>query len=258
MLVALACATLAAPAHAQGTPPAPPARAPSDTDSLAHAPPALGINGLLLRPQHLRYEMVTAVHDTAHVVGTRDVDLRSGSYGAFPAWIVSDVRGGRVPGADSVYFSTVDFRPLHWSSVLGDARLALEFTPDSIYGGTSGPTGNQNIALGNRGDLLANGTMVNLALELLPLTVGWQDSVSVLLVDLGTARIVPAVLTVDGEEDIAGPGGGRVHCRVVTLQAGTISARYWVSTVNPTVVRMRQELPDRPGEVFEQRLLSRN
>jgi len=108
-----------------------------------------------------------------------------------------------VPSTDSLYLSYVDLRPLHWTSVLGArSRMAIEFTADSAYGGTSGPSGNQNIVLAHGRDLLAGAAMTEVVLQLVPHRVGRVDSVSVLAVDLGSARIVPGALSVDGEQDL--------------------------------------------------------
>ena len=127
-----------------------------------------------------------------------------------------------------------DFRSLHWSSLLGLARMTVDFTDDSIVGATSGPPGRQTIRLANRGDLLVGAPMTEFALQGMQLAVGRQDSVTVLLIDLGQTRNrAPAVIAVDGEEDVVTPQG-RVHCWVVTLRAGDAASRLWVSQ-RPTV-----------------------
>ncbi len=248
--VAAAALLAAAPrSRAQDT-----ARARADTDTVP--PRTLPVNGQLLRAQHLRYRMSVVSPDSAHLVGFRDVDLRQTTYGAFPAWLVVETRGGSVPTADSLYLSYVDLRPLHWSAVIGRARLALEFTPDSVYGGTSGPSGSQTVQLAHGADLLAGDAMTEFVLELMPHGVGRVDSVSVLAVDLGMNRIEPAALSVDGEQDVDTPLG-RIHCWVITLSTAAASKRFWVSEADPVVVRTRQDLPGRPGAAFEQMLVSR-
>ncbi len=251
----LAAAFLLAPraGAAQDTGAVPAARPPADT----LRPRALPVNGVLLRPQHLRYRMSMAWPDSSHVVGTRTLDVTQSSYGAFPAWLLVQRRDGSVPATDTLYLSYVDLRPLHWTSVIGPSRLALEFTADSIYGATSGPSGNQNIALPRAGDLLASAPMAELVLQLMPHGVGRTDSVSVLEIDLGSYRIVPGALTVDGEQDVDTPLG-RMHCWVISLSAADRSARYWVSESNPVVVQIRQDAPGLPGAVFEQRLVGAN
>lgn len=221
------------------------------------APPrALPVNGLLLSPQHLSYRMIVQFPDSEHVIGTREVDLQRSTYSGFPAWLAVETRWGSVVTVDSLYMAYVNLRPLHWGSTIGSARMALEFTPDSIYGATSGPTGSQNIVLGHGFDLLAGSAMSEIVLQLVPHTVGRTDSVSVLEVDLGSARVLPGALSVVGEQDID-TADGLVHCWVVSLSVGDSAVRYWVSESDPVVVRTRQDLPGQPGVAFEQRLISR-
>ncbi len=231
---------------------APPAAA--DTDSTAR--PSLPVNGLLLRAQHVRYEMTVVSPDSTHVVGMRDVDAQLSTYGAFPAWRIVETRSGAVASVDTLYASYTDLRPLHWSSTQGLSRLALEFTPDSIYGGTSGPSGDHTIMMANRGDLLAGAPMTELALQQIPLSVGRVDSVSVLVIDLGSSRILPATLSVDGEQDVT-TGMGRAHCWVVTLNTALGVRRMWVAESDPVVVQTRQDIPGMPNSVLVERLVSR-
>lgn len=247
-----AVAAAGRPAAAQDTTRATPP-VPADTDSLP--PRALPVNGLLLRPQHLSYEMRVISPDSTQVIGTRNLDIEHSTYAAFPAWLIAETRMGSVPSTDTLYLSYVDLRPLHWTSVLGDqSRMAIEFTADSLYGGTSGPSGNQNIVLAHGRDLLAGASMTEVVLQLMPHSVGRVDSVSVLEVDLGASRIVPGVISVDGEQDIDTPLG-REHCWVVSLTTPDGAVRYWVSESDPVVVQTRQELPNQPGVVFEQTLV---
>lgn len=86
--------------------------------------------------------------------------------------------------------------------------------------------------------------------------MGREDSVSVLLVDLGRSEIVPAVIAVEGEEDVV-TGLGRVHCWVVTLRARAAASRLWVSQSAPVVVRTQQALPGRPGTILQLELTQR-
>jgi hypothetical protein len=232
------------------------AQPPVPADSTPALPRTLPVNGLLLRAQHLRYEMNVVSADSTHVVGFRDVDLRQSTYGAFPAWLLVETRGGPVPTVDSLYLSYVDLRPLHWSAQIGRAHMALEFTADSVYGATTSPAGNQNIVRGHGHDLLAGDGMTAAVLQLMPHAVGRVDSVSVLTVDLGSAQILPGALSVDGEQDIDTPAGRR-HCWVMSLSTPAGTVRYWVSEANPVVVQSRQVLPGRPGVDFLQTLISR-
>jgi hypothetical protein len=248
--LALAIALLAGhPARAQNPPPPPP-----PPDSAAR--PSFTLNGLLLQPQRLRYDLAVVTADSTHMVGQRDVELRQTSLDAIPAWMVVETRTGTVPSSDTIYLSNLGLQPLRWTSALGLARLSIDFTPDSILGATSGPPGRHPIALPNRPDLLVGAPMMELALQILPLSLGRQDSVAMLFVDLGRSEIVPATITVDGEEELA-TAQGKVRCWTITLRAGDLSSRLWVSQANPVVVRTRQSLPGRPGVTLQQELTQR-
>jgi hypothetical protein len=252
---ALALALLVAPRRAAAQDSTVHRTTPAAADTVP--PRTLPVNGVLLRPQRLQYRMSMVWPDSTHVVGTRTVDVTQSSYGAFPAWLLVQTRDGSVPSIDTLYLSYVDLRPLHWTSVIGPSRLALEFTPDSIYGATSGPTGNQNISLARPSDLLVGASMTELVLQLMPHAVGRVDSVSVLEIDLATHRIEPAALTVEGEQDVDTPMG-RIHCWVVSLSTTARTARYWVAESDPVVVQIRQDAPGLPGVVFEERLSAAN
>jgi hypothetical protein len=236
-------------AQAQNPPPPPPS--PDTTPR-----PLFALNGLLLHPQRLRYDLTVVTADGGHVIGQRDVELRQTSLDAIPSWMVVETRTGTVPSNDTIYLSNLGLQPLRWTSVLGLARLSIDFTADSILGATSGPPGRHAIALPNRADLLVGAPMTELALQILPLSVGRQDSVAMLVVDLGRSEILPATISIDGEEDLV-TVLGRVHCWTVTLMAGDLSTRLWVSTENPVVVRTRQSLPGRPGATLQQELTQR-
>jgi hypothetical protein len=252
-LLALGLAVAPPRAQAQDTS-ATGAVVPADT-----APPrTLPVNGLLLRPQHLSYDMQVLFPDSTHDVGMRYVDVEHATYTFFPAWVIADTRTGSVAAVDSLYLSYVDLRPLHWTSILGDrSRMAIEFTPDSLYGGTSGPSGNQTIAMAHGRDLLAGSAMTEVVLQLMPHGVGEIDSVTVIEVDLGASRIVPGAVSVDGEQDLD-TAVGRVHCWVISLTTPDGTVRYWLSESDPVVVRTRQELPHDPGVIFQQTLVERH
>jgi hypothetical protein len=255
LLVGVAVAFAPHAARAQDTTRSGP---PARSDAEAAPPRTLPVNGLLLRPQHLTYEMRVVLPDSTQVLGTRDVTVEHATYAAFPAWLIAESRAGSVPSADSLYMSYVDLRPLHWTSILGGrSRMALEFTADSLYGGTSGPSGDQNIVLAHGRDVLAGVAMTEVVLQLMPHRVGRVDSVTVLEIDLGSSRIVPGALSVDGEQDLDTPLG-RIHCWVISLTTADGVVRYWLSESDPVVVQSRQSVPDRPGVEFEQTLVWRN
>jgi hypothetical protein len=192
------------------------------------------------------YEVFVQSPDSSVGLGQREVVLDTSTYSGAPAWLLVETRGGLVPVAESLYLAR-DMRPMHWSSVLGVARLAIEFVGDSLYGATSGPMGKHNIVLGGRPDILVSGAMVELLLSLLPLTVNWTDSVAVLSVDLGTSQIVPAELSVVGEEQLMLDSLTARPAWVVTLRAGDRHILYWIDKETGAALRMQQPLPSNAG-----------
>jgi hypothetical protein len=157
-----------------------------------------------------------------------------------------------VPAVESLYVAP-DLRPLHWSSVLGPARLGAEFVGDSIYGAMTSPTGKQNIVAVGRPDLLVSAAMVEALLPLLPLTSTWTDSVGVLSVDLATTRIIAAELAAVGVEDLLVDSSSTRPTWVVTLRAGQLSVLYWVDRDTGAVLRVQQPLSAHTGTELEYR-----
>jgi hypothetical protein len=151
--------------------------------------------------------------------------------------------------SDSLVVRQSDLRPLHWTVVHGLARVAAEFTSDSIYGAMSSPLGRQNVVLGNRADVLVNVVEVDAVLSSLPLSSDWHDSASVLVVDAGGSAIAPAMLVVEGEERVTVPAG-EYDCWIVSLETERASERLWVTKEGQIVVRAEQVLPDLSGALM--------
>jgi len=81
--------------------------------------------------------------------------------------------------------------------------------------------------------------MTERIVELLPLHVGYHAAASLLLVDMGTPRALPAELAVEREDRIR-TSAGEADCWVVTLRAGAMEERLWVEKGRKTVVRTEQ------------------
>jgi hypothetical protein len=81
--------------------------------------------------------------------------------------------------------------------------------------------------------------MTERVIELLPLRVGYHALASLLLLDNGTPRVLPAELIVERDER-ARIGTKDVDCHVVLLRAGSIEERLWLSTSDRRVVRTEQ------------------
>ena len=158
-----------------------------------------------------------------------------------------------MPAAESLFVAP-DFRPVHWSSVLGAARLAVEFVGDSLYGATSAPTGKHNIVLEGRPDLVVSGAMMETLLSLLPLTPSWSDSVAVLAVDAVTSVVMPVELAVVGDGDLPIDTVSTRACWTVALRAGPRHALYWIDKESGAALRVEQPLPARAGTSLEYRV----
>jgi hypothetical protein len=197
--------------------------------------------------------MIVHGHDSSVVVGQREIALSSAVYSGAPSWLLVETRTGIVPAVDSLYIGP-DLRPLHWSSVLGTARLGAEFVGDSIYGAMTSPTGKQNIVAAGRPDLLVSGAMVEAILPLLPLTSTWTDSAGVLSVDLATTQVIAAELAVVGEEDLPLDSSATRPTWVVALRAGEHSVVYWVDKASGALLRIQQPLRSHTGTDLEYRL----
>jgi hypothetical protein len=81
--------------------------------------------------------------------------------------------------------------------------------------------------------------MVDRIVELLPLAPGFRTGATIVLFEMGTPRVIPAELRVDREEPVA-LGDRTVDCWVVTLRAGPLEERLWVSKEAPRVVKTEQ------------------
>jgi hypothetical protein len=206
-----------------------------------------------VQPYRRTYDMIVHARDSAIVIGQREVLLSEASYAGSPAWLLVETRTGLVPASESLFVAP-DLRPLHWSSVLGTARLGAEFVGDSIYGASTMSAGKQNVVILGRPDLLVSGPMVELLVPLLPLWSSWADSVGVLGVDLVTNQVTPAELAVIGEEDVALDSSTVRHSWVVALRSGARHVLFWIDKDSGAALRVQQMLPPHAGGELEYRL----
>ena len=246
LIAAAVLALLGAPLHAQAA-----SLVTVRADSVRHRLP---IDATRLRPTRLHYRAAVTKDSTTQFTGEVQFDVVETQYaGALALLLVETGTHGTTAMSDSLVVSRADLRPLHWSAAQGVARLAAEFTPDTIFGAMSSPLGRQNIVIGNRADLLVSGAAVDAVLASLPLSSGWRDSVHVLVVDAGGATTAPATIAVDAEERVVVPAG-EYDCWVVSLETERGSARYWVSKEQPLIVRSEQILPQIAGAILTREL----
>jgi hypothetical protein len=216
--------------------------APAHPDSVTHR---LAVDASRLQPGTYVYAL-SLMRDSAGStpLGEQHFVVSTLDYAGTPALLFArNGMQGVAMASDSLVVRRDDLRPLHWIASHGLARVAAEFTPDTIFGAMTSPLGKQNVVLPNRGDLLVNAMAVDAVVASLPLTTTWRDSASLLVIDAGGSALTPATLAVEGEEHVTVPGG-EFDCWIVSLEAERGSERLWVTKQGQVVVRSEQALPE--------------
>ncbi len=239
LMVALTAAALRTGSAAAQEPVAAPgvvAPAPA-TDSVA---PLDRLDGSLLRAGAATYRLslVRDVGPTA--LGTRAVEVSESSLAGTPTWLFVERRVGTpVPTLDSLWLSRVDLTPLRWVASVDRTQLAASFARDSVFGAVQSYAGRFSFAAGVLPGVLVTPAMAEKIVELLPLRVGYRAGASLLLIDTGAPRALPAELAVEREERTR-TTTGEVDCWVVVLRAGAMEERLWVEKSRRAVVRTEQ------------------
>ena len=235
--------TLASTAGAQ-TPPA--AEQPHDSLHLHR----LTLDATKIQPAQFAYRLTLTRDTLTTPMGDQSVAISMLEYAGTAALLFART-GMQGVGAvsDSLVVRRDDLRPLHWIASHGVARVAAEFTADSIYGASSSPLGRLNIVLPNRPDLLVNSAAVDALMAFLPLAAAWRDSAEMIVIDAGGAALTPVSLGIEGEERITVPAGD-FDCWIVGLETERASARLWVTKVGQVVARSEQILPELDGAVL--------
>lgn len=207
----------------------------------------LSIDSTRVQPAHFLYRLSLTRDSVATALGDQRFTISTLDYAGTPGFLLArDGQQGVATLSDTLVIRRGDLRPLHWISSHGLARVAAEFTRDSIFGGISSPLGKQNVVLPNHANLLVNTMAVDLMLTAVPLTSTWRDSATMLLVDAGGSVITPATLSVDGEEHVSAPAG-EYDCWIVSVETERGSERLWVTKQGQIVVRAEQILPELGG-----------
>jgi len=240
--------TLASAASAQ-TPPA--SEPPRDTIPVHR----LALDAMKIQPAQFAYRWTLTRDTVVTPVGDQSVTISTLEYAGTPALLFARVgTEGVAAVSDSLIARRDDLRPLHWIASHGVARVAAEFTLDSIFGASSSPLGRRNVVLPNRADLLVNTAAVDAALASLPLAAAWRDSAEMLLIDSGGAALTGVTLAIEGEERITVPAGD-FDCWIVSLETERASARFWVTKQGQIVARSEQILPELEGATLTRVLL---
>jgi hypothetical protein len=221
-------------------------------DTLVHRLP---IDSTRLQPGHFVYRSVLVRDTTTTAIGDQQFVISSIDYAGTPAWLLARQGAqGVTTTTDSLVVRRSDLRPLHWSTTLGAARLAAEFTPDTVFGAMTSPLGKQTLIFPNRADLLVNTMDVDTVIGALPLASGWRDSATVLVVDAGGSAMTPATLAVEGDEHVTVPAGD-YDCWIVSVETERGSERLWVTKQGQLVVRSEQILPQLGGATLQRVLV---
>ena len=173
-------------------------------------------------------------------LGERTVEVTESLLGGAPTWLVAERRtGSAVPTTDSLWLARGDLTPLRWVGAIDRTQLAASFSHDSIFGALQNYAGRSSFAAPLLSGVLVTPGMTERIVEMLPLRTGYHAAASLILVDMGTPRALPAELAVEREERIRTPAGD-ADCWVVLLRAGVMEERLWVDKNRRTVVRTEQ------------------
>jgi hypothetical protein len=218
-----------------------PAQSPAVPDSVGAR--RLRVDGSRLTPTQLVYQTTLERDAGTVILGYRSISVSPSTYAGLPAWLLVESRfGDGIPATDSLYATFSALTPLHWSASQGPARLVTEFRGDTTFGGTSAPPGRRSIVAALPPGTIVNGVMLETVLRLLPLTVTWEDSASVMSVSVSSNSTLPARLAVIGEDRVRVPAG-EFDCWVVSVRADPARGMYWVTKRDPMVVRSAVDVP---------------
>jgi hypothetical protein len=219
----------------------------SGTPAGVVAPPADSVgplerpDGELLRPGAVTYRLtLQRTGGSSTPLGTRTVDVSESQLGGAMGWVIAERREGTVvPTSDSLWLARTDLAPERWVASIDRTKMAASFSKDSMYGAIQSYEGRASFSSAVAPGALITPGMMERVIELLPLHVGYHALASLLLLDAGTPRTLPAEVIVEREER-AHVGAGDVDAWVVLVRAGAIEERLWVSKSDRRVVRTEQ------------------
>jgi hypothetical protein len=236
-------ALLVAPSWAQSQDPA--ANPPSSTPAIAVvAPDSLAPferrSDAAMRPATYVYQLALVRAGQTIPLGVRTVQVTDSPAGGVPGWLIAESRtGSAVPTTDSLWLARTDLTPERWLATIDRAQLGASFSRDSVFGAVQSYQGRSSFAAPVPAGTLLTPGMVERMVELLPLHLGYRAGASLLLLEMGSPRTLLAALGVERDERVR-VGEGDMDCWVVTLRAGAMEERLWVSKEQPRVVRMEQ------------------
>lgn len=197
-------------------------------------------DGGALRPSVATFRLSLVRNSGPMALGTRTVEVSESILGGAPAWLIAERRNGTaVPTTDSLWVTRGDLAPLRWVATVDRSQLAASFSHDSIFGAFQSYSGRSSFAVPVLPGVLVTPGMTERVLELLPLAAGYRAGASLIIVDQGTPRALPAEIAVEREERTR-TSTGEADCWVVVLRAGALEERLWVDKTRRAVVRSEQ------------------
>lgn len=233
---ALAIASPISAQEASSSPPGVVAPSPAADSVYPFAPPM----GATMRTGATTYRLSLQRDAGPRSLGERTVDVSEAQLGGAPTWLIAERRtGSAVPTTDSLWLSRAELTPVRWVATIDRTQLAVSFAHDSIFGAFQNYAGRSSFAAPMLPGVLVTPGMTERILEMLPLRAGYRAAASLLLVDMGTPRALPAEIEVEREERIR-TASGDADCWVVLLRAGAMEERLWVEKGRRLVVRTEQ------------------
>jgi hypothetical protein len=198
-------------------------------------------DGGQLRQGSSVFRLTLQRNGTASPLGTRTIDVSEAQLGGTAVWVIAERREGTVvPTSDSLWLTRAELAPERWVASIDRTQMAASFSKDSVFGAIQSYQGRASFSSAVAPGALITPGMTERILELLPLRTGYHALASLLLLDSGTPRTLPAEVIVEREDRVR-IGGGDVDCWVVLLRAGSIEERFWVSRNERRVVRTEQQ-----------------
>jgi hypothetical protein len=173
-------------------------------------------------------------------MGVRTVTVTEAMLGGVASWLIAESRTGTaVQTSDSLYLRRADLTPERWSATIGRAQLAVSFTPDSMFAAVQDYQGRRSLSAAVPPGALISSGMIDRLIEMLPLAPGYRVAATVVQIESGAPRAVPATISVEGEEGVA-LSDATVPCWIVVLRGETAEKRFWVTKDAARVVKSEQ------------------
>jgi len=214
------------------------------------------VDATVLRPARYSYEITVTRDGQSQPLGVQTISFSEATYAGAPSWLILEARdGGGIAALDSIVASRDRLAPLHWGASMGQAKLAAEFTRDTLYGATASPLGRRSLVGPAPRGVIASEGMLDGFLQLAPVDDGWSADVTLLAADLTGTRLIAGRLVVERDEEVTVPAG-TFSSWVVALKTSNGDKWLWVSKDYRVVVKSSQALSQLDGAVVD-RVLAR-